>query len=161
MNKLTAELLQQLKSAAQEEIMCREASDTSDAWQDLASPENILALIEISLPVLEQQESQCQKCAGTGMEDSGGNQPWGEPILIECDCQFEQQGQSDGWIEWGGGSQPVGNGRIDLKLRDGLVTRGMPAEYCEWSHDNRHTDIIAYRVVEQQEKASGKHQEGE
>ncbi|WP_343552135.1 hypothetical protein [Pantoea sp.] len=55
MNKLTAELLHQLKSAAQEEIMCREASDTSDAWQDLASPENILTLIEIALPVLEQQ----------------------------------------------------------------------------------------------------------
>lgn len=55
MNKLTAELLQQLKSAAQEEIMCRESSDTSDAWQDLASPENILALIEIALPVLEEK----------------------------------------------------------------------------------------------------------
>lgn len=36
--------------------MCREASDTSDAWQDLASPENILALIEIAVPVLEQKE---------------------------------------------------------------------------------------------------------
>lgn len=35
--------------------MCREASDTSDAWQDLASPENILLLVEIALPVLEQQ----------------------------------------------------------------------------------------------------------
>ncbi len=61
MNKLTAELLQQLKSAAQEEIMSREASDTSDAWQDLASPENILALIEISLPVLEKQEKAAGK----------------------------------------------------------------------------------------------------
>lgn len=55
MNKLTAELLQQLKSAAQEEIMCREASDTSDAWQDLASPENILLLVEIALQVLEAE----------------------------------------------------------------------------------------------------------
>jgi len=54
MKKLTAELLQQIKSAAEEEIMCREASDTSDAWQDLASPENILLLIE----VIEQQESE-------------------------------------------------------------------------------------------------------
>lgn len=35
--------------------MCREASDTSDAWQDLASPENILTLIDIALPVLEQE----------------------------------------------------------------------------------------------------------
>ncbi len=28
----------------------------------------------------------CQRCNGTGMEDSGGVQPWGEPILIECQC---------------------------------------------------------------------------
>lgn len=31
----------------------------------------------------------CPKCGGTGMADSGGVQPWGEPIEIECDCQFE------------------------------------------------------------------------
>lgn len=29
---------------------------------------------------------ECPKCAGTGLADSGGVQPWGEPILIECDC---------------------------------------------------------------------------
>lgn len=29
----------------------------------------------------------CPKCNGTGMTDSGGVQPWGEPILIECDCR--------------------------------------------------------------------------
>lgn len=28
----------------------------------------------------------CQKCNDTGMTDSGGTQPWGEPIEIECDC---------------------------------------------------------------------------
>ena len=28
----------------------------------------------------------CQKCGGTGMADSGGVQPWGEPIEIPCDC---------------------------------------------------------------------------
>lgn len=31
----------------------------------------------------------CPKCGGTGMADSGGVQPWGEPIEIKCDCQFE------------------------------------------------------------------------
>lgn len=34
-----------LKQAAQEEIMCRESGDTSDAWQDEASPEFILELL--------------------------------------------------------------------------------------------------------------------
>lgn len=29
----------------------------------------------------------CQKCNDTGMADSGGTQPWGEPIEIECDCR--------------------------------------------------------------------------
>lgn len=28
----------------------------------------------------------CQKCNGTGMADSGGVQPWGEPISVPCDC---------------------------------------------------------------------------
>ncbi|EMH2077945.1 hypothetical protein N0P37_005372, partial [Citrobacter freundii] len=30
---------------------------------------------------------RCPKCNDTGMADSGGVQPWGEPILIECDCR--------------------------------------------------------------------------
>lgn len=28
----------------------------------------------------------CPKCNGTGMADSGGVRPWGDPISIECDC---------------------------------------------------------------------------
>lgn len=32
----------------------------------------------------------CQKCNDTGMTDSGGTQPWGEPIEIECDCGASQ-----------------------------------------------------------------------
>jgi len=34
-----------LRAAAQEEIMCRESGDTSDAWQDEASPEFIIELL--------------------------------------------------------------------------------------------------------------------
>ncbi|HCL5074639.1 TPA: hypothetical protein N2F43_003983 [Salmonella enterica] len=40
------ELTRTLRQAAEEELMCREASDTSDLWQDEAGPENVLALIE-------------------------------------------------------------------------------------------------------------------
>jgi len=36
-------------------------------------------------------EPVCPKCGGTGMADSGGFQPWGEPILIECDCHVAPQ----------------------------------------------------------------------
>lgn len=33
---------------------------------------------------------ECPKCKGTGLADSGGLQPWGEPIEIECDCKFDE-----------------------------------------------------------------------
>ncbi|CFQ47641.1 hypothetical protein [Yersinia aleksiciae] len=38
-------LITSLKEAAQEEIMLRESGDTSDKWQDEATPENLLLLI--------------------------------------------------------------------------------------------------------------------
>lgn len=37
---------QALREAAQEEIMLRSVSDTSDAWQDEASPDAVLALLD-------------------------------------------------------------------------------------------------------------------
>ena len=43
---MTALNKQALREAAQEEIMLRSVSDTSDAWQDEASPEAVLALLE-------------------------------------------------------------------------------------------------------------------
>lgn len=86
---------QALREAAQEEIMLRSVSDTSDAWQDLASPEAVLALLDeleakdkrIAELEQRQQIKPCPKCNDTGMVDSGGTQPWGEPIEIECDCR--------------------------------------------------------------------------
>ena len=43
---MTALNKQALREAAQEEIMLRSVSDTSDAWQDEASPEDVLALLD-------------------------------------------------------------------------------------------------------------------
>ena len=40
------ELATVLRLAAESEIAYRAESDTSDLWQDEASPENILALVE-------------------------------------------------------------------------------------------------------------------
>jgi len=51
------ELTAKLKAAAQDEIMCREAFDTSDAWHDAVSPESILALVE----ALESAQSRIEK----------------------------------------------------------------------------------------------------
>ena len=36
----------------------------------------------------------CPQCDGTGMRDSGGVHPWGEPIFIPCDCR-EETGKSE------------------------------------------------------------------
>ncbi|EOG6122168.1 DUF551 domain-containing protein [Cronobacter malonaticus] len=40
----------------------------------------------------------CPKCGNTGLADSGGVQPWGEPILIECDCTAPPAPVAAGWI---------------------------------------------------------------
>lgn len=46
MTKPIETLIANLKVAAQEEIMFRESGDTSDRWQDDATPENVLRLVE-------------------------------------------------------------------------------------------------------------------
>lgn len=38
---------------------------------------------------------ECPECNGTGMRDSGGVQPWGEPISVPCDCDFVQHTRHD------------------------------------------------------------------
>jgi hypothetical protein len=43
-------------------------------------------LLAIALASLEAEAVACPKCNGTGMADSGGTHPWGEPISIPCDC---------------------------------------------------------------------------
>ncbi|MGC4218059.1 ead/Ea22-like family protein [Citrobacter freundii] len=48
---------QALREAAQEEIMLRSVSDTSDAWQDEASPEAVLALLDENLQLQRDKDS--------------------------------------------------------------------------------------------------------
>ena len=50
---------QALREAAQEEIMLRSVSDTSDAWQDEASPEAVLALLD-ELETAEKRNAELQ-----------------------------------------------------------------------------------------------------
>ncbi|WP_437609626.1 hypothetical protein [Erwinia sp. V71] len=100
MKMITAELMRQLKSAAQEEIMCREASDTSDAWQDLASPENILALVEIALPLLDQQSGW--QLVPTSLTDEmiRGIVPTmarSKPISHD---EYDHKGRNEHFIKW-------------------------------------------------------------
>ncbi|MBD9985660.1 ead/Ea22-like family protein [Citrobacter portucalensis] len=50
---------QALREAAQEEIMLRSVCDTSDPWQDEASPEAVLALLD-ELEASEKELSACK-----------------------------------------------------------------------------------------------------
>jgi len=61
---MTALNKQALREAAQEEIMLRSVSDTSDAWQDEASPEAVLALLD-ELEAAEKRIAELES-AGTG-----------------------------------------------------------------------------------------------
>ncbi|ELY2556085.1 DUF551 domain-containing protein [Cronobacter sakazakii] len=57
--------------------------DCADRYEVMSMATELLALRKER----EKEESAvCQKCGNTGLADSGGVQPWGEPILIECDC---------------------------------------------------------------------------
>jgi len=57
--------------------------------------------------------------------------------------------QSDGWIEWGGGEQPVADDvRVDIRLPNGIDMSGDPASFWHWDHKRPPEDrILAYRVV--------------
>ncbi|UIL54712.1 hypothetical protein LZU96_21435 (plasmid) [Pantoea agglomerans] len=65
---------------------------------------------------------------------------------------LEKQERGDGWIEWGGGEQPVnGDVMVETKWSDGSVSCG---EASEWRCDHRsllsNLNIIAYRIIPEQ-----------
>ncbi len=73
-------------------------------------------VIDEAIAAFGAEPVPCPKCNDAGIADSGGVQPWGETILIECDCRAAMlqaepvsnrdelpldylQGQKDG-LEW-------------------------------------------------------------
>lgn len=62
------------------------------AWDDLndrnAPPSVVKKLAELALAGMEAEPVACPKCNDTGMADSGGVQPWGDEIMIPCDCSL-------------------------------------------------------------------------
>lgn len=60
-----------------------------------------LARIALAAKQAKPVNSPCEKCKGSGFMDSGGTQPWGEPISVECDCTTPQPAHTepDGWIK--------------------------------------------------------------
>ena len=52
------------------------------------------------------------------------------------------------WIEWGGGDCPVkGNLLVDVKVKNGTVVRGRPANSVDWLRGVPSSfDVVAYRL---------------
>ncbi|EMM0835521.1 DUF551 domain-containing protein [Enterobacter ludwigii] len=99
MSTITREQAQKIIAAADEVITALagtnedvhpESDNMLRLWDDLndryAPPEVVRELARIALASLEAEAVACPKCNGTGMADSGGVQPWGEPISVPCDC---------------------------------------------------------------------------
>lgn len=41
------------------------------------------------------QERGCHECNEDGLRDSGGVYPWGEPVLVPCDCKRKSSDLSE------------------------------------------------------------------
>jgi len=70
------------------ETVPREQWPSDEAWKVA-----YVAYITTQLKGLEsapmrprEPKSDCPDCNGTGQRDSGGTQPWGEPISVPCEC---------------------------------------------------------------------------
>ncbi|MFY0403324.1 hypothetical protein ACOMDP_11880 [Pantoea dispersa] len=96
-----------------------------------------LQAFEIALPVLEQQEK--------GEMDFIRMQE----LLKNNQTDTYWQIENDGWIEWKGGRCPVSaNDNVEIKLRDGGSCEGPGAHILNWANRGFQSDIIAYRVIE-------------
>lgn len=56
---------------------------------------------------------------------------------------------NDGWMEWGGGDENPAAGKfVQVKFRDGMTDDEQPSSGYRWYHEPNDSDIIAYRVIE-------------
>lgn len=82
-----------------------------------------------------------------------------EALEIALPVLEQQEITGEGWIEWGGGERPVAAQQVvDVKWRAGGVMT-VEAGGRSWIHDGKLYDIIAYRVIEQQERPANQNGE--
>lgn len=57
------------------------------------------------------------------------------------------------WIDWNGGENPVPGKEINVRFRDGIEDH-LPEDsgIWTWAHEGHAGDIIAYRVVEEEQR---------
>ncbi|OQM39280.1 DUF551 domain-containing protein [Citrobacter braakii] len=86
------------------EILSKASAQSDDGNLGYAMADAV-KVIDWAIAAFGAEPVACLKCNDTGMTDSGGVQPWGEPILIDCDCLtgMLQAGNSsvtpDCWIQ--------------------------------------------------------------
>lgn len=75
-----------------------------------------------------------------------------QAYVIALPVLEQQEKLADGWIEWHGGECPVdGCVKVEYRLRDG-DTSNEPASCLAWEHEGECYDIIAYRIIDRQQK---------
>lgn len=73
-----------------------------------------------------------------------------EALEIALPVLEQQEKANSDWIEWDGiDNQPDITPKVQIKRRDGVTDDGY-LNHFEWDHIGDDTDIIAYRVVEQE-----------
>jgi hypothetical protein len=62
----------------------------SAAYDEMKSGADSSAFSMLQAARLQIKPVVCQDCGGTGWRDTGGVQPWGEAIIVVCDCDYAQ-----------------------------------------------------------------------
>lgn len=99
--------------------------------------EKYLAALEIALTVLEQQEKGEMDIIRI------------RELLKNNQTDTYRQIENDGWIEWGGGDCPISEkDTVEVLSRNGKKATLSRAHTWDWTHIDSGSDIIAYRVIE-------------
>ncbi|MBV8061132.1 MAG: hypothetical protein JO253_06375 [Alphaproteobacteria bacterium] len=66
--------------------------------------------------------------------------------------QQNKKVESD-WVEWNGGECPVHEDAIiEYRLRNSMFSiKGFRAKHLQWNHHNNRSDIVAYRIIADQD----------
>jgi hypothetical protein len=81
-------------------------------------------------------------CGRNGLEEGD----LGEPQPGPCDL-VELVEYADGFKPWAGGEQPTETvGKTVWVLRKDTHKVRLPADLCDWKHNDSHTDIVAYSL---------------
>lgn len=118
-------------------------------WQTrdgrVATIKEVLTGGGIGYPVLAQIGDE-NPCRGSFTKDGF---MWDSKTESVQDLMHLLQGP-DGWIEWGGGENPVPGATVEYRMRKSETCEA-EADDLRWDHHGTAGDIVAYRVTEEAE----------